>query len=163
MAEFPLVGGQIALVDDDDLPLLIDYVWRAWEPPSKHTLYAVTSSAPSRPYMHRLILGLAPGDPNVDHRNGRGLDNRRSNLRLATQSQNLANARKQRTPTSSRYKGVHLVKKTNTWAAQVKLKGKTFHISSAFATEEEAARAYDEIAFILFGEFARLNFPEETR
>lgn len=108
--------------------------------------------------MHRVILG-APNGVNVDHRDGRPLNNRRANLRPCTQSQNCANAKK-RESASSRYKGVARSYRPVGWRAQATLHRRNTSIGY-FATEEEAARAYDAFMRKHFGEFARTNFPEE--
>ena len=105
--------------------------------------------------MHRVILGLLPGKPDVDHHNHDRLDNRRSNLRVATRSQNNANQRK-RTGTVSRFKGVWWIADRKKWGAQICVNGK-HHRIGRFATEEEAAQAYNRAALAAWGEFALLN------
>lgn len=87
----------------------------------------------------------------VDHINGNKLDNRRSNLRICTQSQNL-NGRN----TNKGYIGVSWDKFRGKWKANI---GKDYQkiFLGRFDTAEEAARVYDEKAVELFGEFARLN------
>jgi len=74
-------------------------------------------------------------------------------LRICEHFQNLANVRK------DTFKGVVLDKRNGRWIARTKFRQRGFHIGT-FDTAEEAARAYDKIAKILFGEYARLNFPE---
>ena len=86
----------------------------------------------------------------MDHENGNGLDNRRENLRLATHSQNQRNRRRTRDKV---YKGTR--RNGKKWVAHIVL--------GTFASEEEAARAYDHAATLLYGEFARLNFPPTER
>lgn len=105
--------------------------------------------------MHRLVMGF-PSGRQVDHINGDGLDNRRSNLRLASMSQQQMN----RTATGwgrSGYKGVTFHGATGLWMARCTKDGKcqTVYRKSV----EEAAKAYDQLARQTFGEFARLNFP----
>lgn len=93
----------------------------------------------------------------VDHINGNGLDNRRSNLRLATAFQNLANMAIR--PHTSQYKGVSYYKHRTSykkWVAEIRCNRKRVRLG-AFESEIEAARAYNEAAKNLFGEFARLN------
>jgi len=110
--------------------------------------------------MHREIIGAPHGQP-VDHLDGNGLNNCRSNLRLANQSQNLAN--RCITPHSSRYKGVFFNRQPAThrspWWARIKYHGKNIHIG-VFKSEWEAAIAYNEHALRLQGDFARLNIIE---
>ncbi|MGB8225740.1 MAG: AP2 domain-containing protein, partial [Sedimentisphaerales bacterium] len=88
------------------------------------------------------------------------LDNRKSNLRLATRSQNNCN-RKQKKGTS-KYRGVCYNKRTKKWRAAISFNGMYKHLGF-FDSEEEAGRAYDEAAKIYHGEFASLNFPAEKQ
>lgn len=91
----------------------------------------------------------------VDHINGDGLDNRRSNLRLCNRSQNGAN---RVSPNREiKYRGVYKSKNGNGFKAQIKAFRRNIHIG-VFDTEEDAARAYDAKAREYFGEFARTNF-----
>jgi len=97
----------------------------------------------------------------VDHKNGDGLDNRLKNIRRATQGENNANSRKQRRSTSSLYKGVYSPRDAarrykRPWRGQLKHEGRVIW-TQCFATEAEAARAYNSKAIEVFGEFARLN------
>jgi hypothetical protein len=108
--------------------------------------------------MHREIMKPALGLL-VDHRNGDGLDNRRDNLRPATHSQNCYNRRKTRSKTSSRFIGVSF--HINRWRAYIRYKGKRIWLGR-FANEIDAAKAYDAAAKKYYGEFARLNFPEDA-
>lgn len=161
--EIPLVGGRhshgrVAVVDAADYPELAQFQWRALRGGGGHTFYALRQTGARTIYMHRQLMGLR--GPPVDHIDGDGLNNRRSNLRHATAEQNRANRRKrgkQRGSYSSKYKGVCLP--APRWLAFISHLGKMKHLG-AFKTEEEAARAYDRAAKELFGEFASLNFPE---
>jgi hypothetical protein len=60
--------------------------------------------------------------------------------------------------TSSKYKGVSWAKKSAVWLASIRYKGKQIHLG-LFLDEKLAARAYDEVASKLHGEFAQTNFP----
>ena len=107
--------------------------------------------------LHRLIMN-APEGLLVDHRNSDGLDNRRTNLRLATHAENTQNSRK-RKGTTSKYIGVSFDRKAGNWRSGIMFKKKAIWLGS-FDDEIAAARVYDEAAKKYYGEFARLNFPE---
>lgn len=109
--------------------------------------------------MHREIMN-PPAHLLVDHRNNDTLDNRRSNLRPATHSENAYNRPKIRAKTTSQYIGIYFEKRTSRWTVKIRVNGKRLWIGR-FESEIEAAKAYDAAARKYHGEFARLNFPEE--
>ncbi len=115
-------------------------------------------------YLHRIILERKLNRPltneeNTDHKNGNRLDNRRSNLRIATYSQNAKHQIAKIPNTSSIYKGVFWHKKNRKWIAQINSDGVHYSLGS-YKNEMEAAIAYDEGAKKYHGEFAALNFPD---
>lgn len=162
----PLTQGLYALVDGKNFERINKYKWYARK--GNSTFYAVRNIG-KWPYqnliwMHRQILKLTKGNRNqVDHRNHCGLDNREYNLRPCTHSQNAQN-RKQQNKTST-YKGVSwhrgIVCKdkqyVGKWIVHIKYNQKTVHLG-LFNDEIKAAKAYDQKAKELFGEFARTNF-----
>jgi hypothetical protein len=104
--------------------------------------------------MHREILGLREGDSiDVDHESGIGVDNRRKNIRIATQIQNAWSVRRHRR-NSTGFKGV--VKYFNRYRAFIQVNGKKFWLGS-FATPQEAHEAYKAAAIKYYGEFARFE------
>jgi hypothetical protein len=105
--------------------------------------------------MHHAVTGLRF----VDHIDGNGLNNQRANLRSATAVTNARNGKAHR-DSASRYRGVSWFRRDGLWRAQIST-GRNRHIGY-FETERAAALAYDDAAADLFGEFARLNFPQET-
>lgn len=159
----PITRGLAALVSEQDVALVSPYRWIARGGPVGGKFYAFRNSRLSdnigRPKralaMHRIIIGAAPGDI-VDHINGDSLDNRRGNLRITDVKGNTRNRGLHRNNTSG-FKGVTWSK--GKWCAQIKVDRRNRGLG-AFATPEEAARAYDAGAIRFFGEFASLNFPE---
>lgn len=105
---------------------------------------------------HRLVWFFVHGvwpDKQIDHINGERSDNRIANLRLATCTQNLGNARKPSHNTSG-LKGVSWNKATKKWLTQIQVYGKATCLGF-FADASEAHEAYRSAAIARFGEFAR--------
>jgi AP2 domain len=156
--QIPLSRGMVALVDDADYERVIDAgPWTA--KPHCRTIYAQRHFrlADGRRTVRKLHTFLT-GWPLVDHRNGNGLDNQRSNLRPATPAQSVANRRVSKNSTSG-FKGIALDKRRNRWQARIRFSGGSRGLGY-HDTAEAAARAYDAAARELFGEFARPNFEE---
>ena len=109
--------------------------------------------------IHRLIsIHFIPNPDNklfVDHINSNRLDNRVSNLRWATKSENNVN-RVKKANTKSRYIGVTLNNKGDKWKAIIKKDYKNYYLGY-FDDEKEAAQAYNDAAIEMFGEYAKLN------
>jgi hypothetical protein len=105
-------------------------------------------------YLHHVALPIPRGYV-VDHINGNGLDNRPQNLRVVTNAENAGNRRY--FAGSSRFRGVSYAQ--GRIRAQIQQDGKQFYLG-VFATEEEAARAYDREADRLFGSRAIKNFSD---
>ena len=106
------------------------------------------------------IICPCPAGFEVDHINRNKLDNRKSNLRIATRSENCAN-RGSFQESSSKYKGVHWSKKTGRWEVAIRKDGKQIYIGG-FDDEIAAASAYNNYARKLWGDFAVLNDIEEV-
>lgn len=147
----PLRNCFYALVDAADFDAISRHPWSVRV--AQKLAYAWSRRDDGRPVlMHRLIMD-PPDDMDVDHINGNGLDNRRSNLRVCTRSQNLGN---RRISDQHAFKGICRETRCNRWFAVCAKKR-----LGNFATAEEAARAYDRAALARWGEFARTNFPRE--
>lgn len=153
MKIIPLTQGKVALVDDEDFEHVNQFKWCAQKRVFKSgiTFYAMRRGGAES--MHRFLM---PSHPRIDHKDGDGLNNQRSNLRPATRSENAANQRKH-VDCSSKFKGVHWDKRTGKWRSQTKLHGRRIHLGR-FVNELDAAIAYDTAAVKLFGDFAKLNF-----
>lgn len=163
MKEIPLSQGKVALVSDEDYDHLCQYRWCAHRGGPRSSAYAVrnTGKWPHRTHtqMHRVIaerMGLEIAGLEVDHINGDGLDNRRSNLRVATAAENRRNRRRS-SNNSSGYKGVSFNRHARKWAAHIGTGGAFLHLGY-FVSKEDAAREYDSAARKYFGAFARTNF-----
>lgn len=158
MKEIKLTQGKVALVDDEDFDRLNQFKWYAMR--DGCTFYAARGVGGRKnkatEWMHRVIMNT-PVEMDTDHKDGDGLNNQKHNLRNCTRSQNLAN-KKSRPGSVSKYIGVHKGnnKKKEFWRAQLRKNGKSIHVG-CFATEEQAALAYNEKAKEIHGEFAKLN------
>ncbi len=158
----PLSRGMFALIDAVDYDRVVAMgKWCA--DPSSSTFYARKNiyHPEDRSLTSLLMHNFITGWTYVDHVNGDGLDNRRNNLRQANHSLNMRNKRLYRNNTSG-FKGVMRNRgKGKPWYAAIKKDGRIYRLGNHL-TPEDAARAYDKAALDLFGEFARLNFPQES-
>lgn len=150
---------EVAIIDGEDRDLL-EHPWHIDTGGYIRSNSASSNMLPGR-RLHQVILarmlGATLGVIEPDHRNGNRLDNRRSNLRPATRAQNTQNTRGD-AYSFSKYKGVTLDKRTNRWRAKAS-SGRKYVQLGMFATEREAAEAYDTWARQNHGEFACCNFP----
>ena len=167
--KIPLSGkkgaGLYALVDDADYESLVRQRWRLHRRRHGSEVWDYTSTGSRRSgtnyLMHRMLMGAEAGQT-VDHINGDGLDNRRSNLRFATQLEQMRNRRPNRQhkgcKPASRFKGVEAEPDSvgHPWRARIRVNGKRINLGW-HPTEVSAARAYNAAALEHFGEFARLN------
>ena len=160
--EIQLSRGLLAIVDEEDFELLDQYYWHAR--PDAATAYAIgnLSLKPAGPVdmshrkrrpkgrgnigktitMHRFLLG-APEDMEVDHINGNGLDNRRSNLRFANRSENMKNRRVFKNNRLG-HKGIHFEKKSGRYAVLIRV---------SFETLEEVLLEKERIFQFIHGEY----------
>lgn len=152
--QIQLSKGLVALVDDEDFEWLSEFKWCV-----NDENYAIRNVQKNGKWtttrMHRDVLN-APDFMQVDHVNCNPLDNRRCNLRLATNSQNQRN-RGSNKNNKSGFKGVSWRVSRQKWLAQIEIDGKGKHLGY-FDTPEDAAQAYDKAARELHGEFAKTNF-----
>jgi hypothetical protein len=164
----PLAGEDIrrreAIIDAEDLPIVEGRRWHYCASAGDGHGRVATFNKVGESLLRHHILGVSGADECVvGHRNGDPLDCRRANLVLRTRSESGANMRKARSicgrPPTSRFKGVCWDKRREKWIAYVK-KDQVSQSLGRFNDEIAAAQAYDEAARELFGEHARLNFPD---
>lgn len=150
-----IVRGREVLISKEDETLFNGRPWHF-----DHKGYLVNSTYDknlvtgriSTARFHRLVMEAQSGQI-IDHANGNKLDNRRSNLRLATNSQNAANMKKGKRSKTG-FKGVDFVPAF--YKARIRVNGRLIRLGN-FDTAEEAALAYNEAAKLHFGEYASLN------
>ena len=125
-------------------------------------------SKDSKPYtisVHKLVanefIQNPDNKPQVDHIDGNAQNNIFTNLRWATNSQNLMNRTYKCAKQTSIYKGVSLYKRTKKWRATLTFNKQRIHLGF-FNDEVEAAKAYDEKVKELCDDYAILNFPLEN-
>lgn len=155
VAYITLTKGYEAVIDAADVPLVDGVNWHA--KPDQRTVYAIRTSCHDgvkrTVYLHRFLL-LAPDGIEIDHKDGDGLNNRRSsNLRIATKSQNMHNSGMFKNNKSG-FKGVTFDKESGKWKAHIALCGKQNTIGR-YDTPELAYQARCEASKRLHGDFSR--------
>ena len=156
MKEIQLTQGKVALVDDADYLYLNQFKWHI-NKQNRNNFYARTVIYQNKKrigiVMHRLLLKCE--GKIIDHISGDGLDNRRSNIRCCTKSENLLN-RRININNNSGYKGVSWFKVVKKWRAQIQYKKIVYHLGT-YDKRIDAAKAYNKAAIKFHGEFAKLN------
>lgn len=160
IAYVTLTKGHEAVIDAADVPLVAGFHWGSQihnrQDGTIRVCAARTEYLPEKKrrvvYMHREIA-QTPSGLDTDHIDGNALNNRRSNLRWATRSQNVQNQGR-RSDNSSGFKGVHWDKKRKNYRAYIYLQGNRRHLGY-FRNAEDAAAAYAKASCEMHGEFGR--------
>ena len=155
----PLTKGEYTIIDAVDYPLIKRV--RCWQYANGYATTCLPIDTPAGVHRKTVCLHqlLNPTWKYTDHKDRNRLNNRRSNLREATMSQNNYN---RSSSGKSKYKGVSIYRRKSGkpyFRATIKHNYKYIDLGY-FYNEEEAGRAYDKKAKELFGEFAKLNFKE---
>lgn len=167
MKKIPLTQGQFALVDDEDFEYLNRHKWYALK--SGKTYYArrnvVSFGKRISILMHKAIVSAPPGKE-VDHEDGNGLNNQKSNLRTCTHKENTRNRFHNNTAESG-FKGVYWNPNNKRWFVSVRTIAGLKHIGY-FDDKTEAARHYNLASKEHFGKYAKYNkvfplFPDEQK
>jgi hypothetical protein len=141
------------IVDDDAYEWASKYRWILDASGYASRSNSTDKNLPKMIRLHREIMNHPEGQ-SIDHKDRDKLNNQKSNLRICTPSQNMAN--KSKTHGSSRFKGVSWVKDKMKWCAFTKKNRKTIPLG-CFNDEVEAAKVYNTKMRELHGEFALLN------
>ncbi len=153
MKKIKLTQNQYALVDNEDFEYLNKLKWFVVK--RRNNQFGAAKWYKNKfIYMHRYITNC-PDNQYVDHINGNPLDNRKCNLRICTNSENLRNRGRQKNNKSG-YKGVDFIKKRKKFRARITILNKEIHLGY-FLTEIEAAKAYNSAAIKYHKKFANLN------
>lgn len=155
MKRIPLTKGKHTIVDGSDYEYLNQWKWHSMKGYAARKDYSLGKSNPVYIYMHRLLANTPEGMI-TDHINGDKLDNRRSNLRQCTKSQNAMNTGI-RKDNKSGYKGVHKNHpKANSkpWKSEIKVNGKRIFLGY-FDDAATAARTYQLASIEHHKEFSR--------
>jgi len=150
-----LIDGRVVQFDELDAHLFAGRSWRVGTGRKKPYLVWSThiKQVHASIYFHRLITGAGKGQF-VDHINGDSLDNRRTNLRIASTTENNRNVGPRRN-SSSRFKGVDFNR--GRWRARIRLNYEHIELGM-YGNEVEAAYAYDLASLKYHGAFGRRNF-----
>lgn len=156
MKRIRLSSGRYTFVDDEDVGLLRQFRWHEYKVQKNRTSYAMMDATTwdgrhTTIRMHRFVVGAKDGQL-VDHKDGNGLNNQKSNLRIISSGQNKRNAPKYRTHAgkkpASRFKGVSRdssSSKRKPWRARIRVDGE-LRCLGHFRTQKEAAEAYNRAA-----------------
>lgn len=157
MKYIQLTQGYQATVSDEDYEWLNQWKW-CIKKTKRNTFYAKRGDKDGKTIMmHRAILGVTNSKIQIDHNDGNGLNNQRSNLRESNHSQNQANRSKKK-ESSSKYLGVNKHKRYG-WVVSCQKDKKQYKKWALY--EVEAAVMYNQIAKQLHGEYAKLNIITE--
>ena len=163
MKTVPLSQGYFAIIDDQDFARVSRFKWYAKvmrrKDGSVRNVYAAQNvrrdGERTTEKLHRFIMGVTDPKIQIDHIDGTGTNCQRSNLRIATITENNRNVRL-RVNSTTGLKGVTFHKQRGKFGAQIKGDGKHRYLG-LFASKYAAALAYDEAALELHGDFALTN------
>jgi len=144
----PLTIGKTAVVDEDLFPLVSAFKWTTAKRRNGQRFYAyrnvrMEDGSLKSLFLHQVVAGIPlKKGMAIDHIDGDGLNNCRSNLRLVCQGENLTNSNARRQGrTHSAFPGVTWHKGKGRWYSRIQINGVSRHLGS-FVREQDAANAY---------------------
>jgi len=155
MKKIKLTQNKYTLVDNEDFEVFNKYTWCAVK--DGNTFYAQKTTSKkdgstTTVRLHREIM-KPPKELMIDHIDRDGLNNRRSNLRFCTNTQNQMNSCKNKNNTSG-FKGVYIDK--GKFRSRISFNGRRIHLGF-FDTREKAGEAYQDACVEFYGKFANLK------
>jgi hypothetical protein len=153
-------GQLVVIIDVEDVDLVRPHRWYAKtsEIASTGCVYFLSEIEGKTVMLHRFIMGN-PSGVQIDHKDPNNtLDNRKTNLRMATSRQNTRNRRKF-APAFSKFKGVSIDRASGQLVVSIRTDHGRIKRRFRLDQEIEAAMVYDMLAIKYHGEFALLNFP----
>jgi hypothetical protein len=149
MAQYvSLTRGYVAVVDDADWAIISARKWYA-DVAQSGLVYAATKIQGKRVRMHRLLLDAVDGD-HVDHTDGNGLNNQRSNIRIVTHAENMQNKKRYKNNKTG-HKGVTMNVKSGQWIARIQAQKQSYFLGT-FDALDRAVDAYAKAAESLRGQ-----------
>ncbi len=158
MKKIQLTQNKYTIVDDEDYKYLNQFNWYAHNKSEYWT--ALRMYKRKLILMHRIIMNC-PKNKIIDHINGNSLDNRKENLRICTQSQNISNSKLSKRNKSG-FKGVYQTKNKKKWLSLISINSKTKNLG-LFSNKLEAKDAYTKAAKEYFGEFYSEGIRKEGK
>lgn len=152
--EIQLQNGMVALVDDEDFDRVNEYLWVVRFINNSIPVISGVIKGKNR-YLTHFILGLSNVTSNISFLNMNRFDFRKENL-IEINKTSVSRRKKAHRKSSSKYKGVSWRGDSNKWLAKIKVDGKDYRIG-LFVNEDEAAKAYNQVAKEIYGEDYLLN------
>ena len=140
MAKIKLKDSVFAIVDDEDFDFLNQWKWHLLGKKSRYAFRNVVIDGKRKKILMHRFVNKTPEGFETDHINHNSLDNRKSNLRTVTKSQNQQSRRRNKKG-SSKYKGVYWHKQHKKWCASIQVNKSRKHLG-LFSSQEDAALAY---------------------
>jgi hypothetical protein len=153
-----LTQGLFSIIDSEDAETVGKFNWRAAYRTRGRCFYAVKSTKREgkghvEQTLQEFLMGECEGFQ-VDHIHGKTLDNRKSQLRHATRSQQKMNSSIYANNKSG-HKGVHWRERDKQWSAMIGFEGRLIHLGQ-FDEKSEAIEARQSAEKKYFGEYARV-------